>query len=183
MKRLNKTVLLLSTLVILSGCSLPLQSNDYPAWTTKGILESYTLSDGTSIDGWMGANIGEKISIKGYDFTVNTIEEVDSYQEYKTTDDKKLIHASITITNTIDKEISISDEEFAIVWNLEKEDRSYVYPVKEKTDKETIIKVKETKTIDLLFEVDKNAKKPMAIYYYEQYNDGQKGNKYYIYYK
>lgn len=183
MKKLNKTILLLSTLVLLSGCSLPFQSNKYPAWSTKGILESYTLSDGTSIDGWMGLNIGDKVKTTGYEFTVTTIEEVGSYQDYKPNENKKLIHASITISNIIDKDIYITDEEFALVWNLEKEDRSYVYPLKDKTEKETVIKVKETKTIDLLFEVDKDANKPMAIYYYEQYNDGQKGNKYYIYYR
>ena len=183
MKKLSKTALLLSALVMLSGCALPFQSEKYPAWTTKGILESYTLSDGTSIDGWMGVNIGEKVSTKWYEFTVTSIEEVDSYQDYKAADNKKLIHSSITITNTLDKDIKITDEEFALVWNLEKEERSYVYPIKDKTEKEIVIKTKETKTIDLLFEVDKNVEKPMAIYYYEQYNDGQKGNKYYIYYK
>ncbi len=183
MKKLNKTILLLSTLVLLSGCALPFQSKNYPAWTTKGILESYTLSDGTSIDGWMGVNVGDKVSTKWYDFTANTIEEVDSYQEYKASDNKKLIHVSITITNTLEKDVRIDDEDFALVWDLDKEDRSYVYPVKDKTPKETSIKAKETKTIDLIFELDKNAKKPMAVYYYEQYEDGQKGNKYYIYYK
>ena len=182
MKRVKKAILLITTLALLSGCSLPFQSNKYPAWTTKGILESYTLSDGTNIDGWMGINIGDNVSTKEYDFTVTNIEEVQSYQEYKPSEDKKLIHVSITITNTIDKDIKISDEEFALVWNLEKEDRSYVYPIKDVTNNETLIKTKETKTIDFLFEVDKNAQKPMAIYYYEEYN-GQKGNKYYIYYK
>ena len=182
MKKLNRTILLLSTIVILSGCTLPFQSSKYPAWTTKGVLESYTLSDGTNTDGWMGLNIGDKVSTKWYDFTVNKVEEVDSFQDYKPSENKKLIHASITITNTIEKEISITNEEFALVWNLEKEDRSYVYPVKEKTDAETVVKVKETKTIDLIFEIDKSVEKPMAIYYFEEYN-GQKGNKYYIYYK
>ena len=180
MKKLNKTILLLSTLALLSGCTLPFQSEKYPAWTTKGILESYTLSDGTSIDGWMGLNIGDKVTTKWYDFTVNVIEEVSSYQDYKPADDKKLIHTSITITNTIEKEVIIDDEDFALVWNLEKEDRSYVYP---KDAEDIKLKVKETKTIDLIFEVDKSAEKPMALYYYEQYNDGQKGNKYYIYYR
>ena len=183
MKKFNKAILLSTTLVLLSGCALPFQSDKYPAWTTKGVLESYTLSDGTSIDGWMGVNIGDKISTKGYDFTVNTIEEVESYQDYKPAENKIIIHVSITISNTIDKDVKITDEDFALVWNLEKEDRSYVYPVKDKTEKEINIKTKETKTIDLIFEVDKDAKKPMAIYYYEEYSDGQKGNKYYIYYK
>ena len=134
MKKLSKTALLLSALVMLSGCALPFQSEKYPAWTTKGILESYTLSDGTSIDGWMGVNIGEKVSTKWYEFTVNTIEEVDNYQDYKAADGKKLIHSSITITNTIEKDVKITDEEFALVWNLEKEERSYVYPIKDKTE-------------------------------------------------
>ena len=182
MKKISKSILLLTSVILLSGC-LPFQSSKYPAWTTKGILESYTLSDGTSIDGWMGVNIGDKISIKGYDFTINTAEEVDSYQDYKPNENKKIIHVSVTISNTSDKNVEITDEEFALVWNLEKEDRSYVYPIKEKTEKEMLIKIKETKTIDLLFEVDKNSEKPMAIYYYEQYSDGQKGNKYYIYYR
>lgn len=182
MKRLNKTILLLSAILLLSGCTLPFQSNKYPAWTTKGLLESYTLSDGTSTDGWMGLNIGDEITTKWYKFTITLIEEVNSYQDYKPSDNKNLIHASITITNTTEKDISINNEEFALVWNLEKEDRSYVYPLKEKTPEEIIVKVKETKTIDLIYEVDKTSEKPMAIYYFEEYN-GQKGNKYYIYYK
>ena len=49
--------------------------------------------------------------------------------------------------------------------------------------KETALQIGETKTIDTVYEVDKSVKKPMAIYYYEQYSDGQKGNKYYIYVK
>ena len=48
---------------------------------------------------------------------------------------------------------------------------------------EIAININETKTIDTVYEIDKSIKKPMAIYYYEQYSDGQKGNKYYIYIK
>lgn len=183
MKKFNKTIILSSSIILLSGCALPFQSDKYPAWTTKGILESYTLSDGRNIDGWMGSNIGDTIKTKWYDFTVNTIEEVKSYKDYKPQDNKKLIHASITITNNIEKNVVITNEDFALVWNLNKNERSYVYPIKDINDEEITIKVKETKTIDILFELDNNAEKPMALYYYEQYNDGQKGNRYYIYYK
>lgn len=183
MKKLNKAIILTSSIILLSGCALPFQSDKYPAWTTKGVLESYTLSDGRSIDGWMGTNIGEKISTKWYDFSVNLIEEVDSYQDFKPSDNKKLIHVSVTITNTIDKNVTIANDDFVLVWDLNKEDRAYVYPNKEFNNDNVIIKVNETKTIDLLFEIDKNAEKPMALYYYEEYSDGQKGNRYYIYYK
>ena len=183
MKKISKTILLSISLLLLSGCALPFQSDKYPAWTTKGILESYTLSDGRSIDGWMGSNIGDKINTKWYDFTVNSIEEVESFKDHKASDNKKLIHVSITITNTIDNNVYISNEDFALVWDLNKDDRSFVYPIKDINDEEITIKVKETKTIDILFEIDKSAEKPMALYYFEQYSDGQKGNRYYIYYK
>ena len=73
-------VFVLSLLVItLSGCSLPLQQSSYPAWATKGVLESYTLIDGRFVDGWMGANIMDKLSAKWYDFTVNSVEFVNGY--------------------------------------------------------------------------------------------------------
>lgn len=183
MKKFSKTILLSSSLLLLSGCALPFQSDKYPAWTTKGVLESYTLSDGRSIDGWMGSSIGDKINTKWYDFTVNSINEGDTYKEYKASDNKKLIYASITITNTTDKEIYISNEDFALVWNLSNDERSYVYQSKDMNEDEITIKIKETKTIDIIFEVDNTAEKPMALYYFEQYSDGQKGNRYYIYYK
>ena len=41
----------------------------------------------------------------------------------------------------------------------------------------------ETNLVQGFSEISKDNKKPMAIYYYEQYSDGQKGNKYYIYIK
>ena len=66
---------------------------------------------------------------------------------------------------------------------LENEDYIVKSPVRRIHKVKATKKVKETKTIDLLFEIDTNVEKPMAIYYYEQYGDGQKGNKYYIYYK
>ena len=47
---------------------------------------------------------------------------------------------------------------------------------------EMVIHVGEEKEIDTIYEVDKTIlKKTKAIYYYEQYSDGQRGNKYYVY--
>ncbi|MBR1416237.1 MAG: DUF4352 domain-containing protein [Bacilli bacterium] len=187
MKNIKKSIILTSSLFLLSGCALPFQSNKYPAWTTKGLLESYTLVDGRTVDGWMGLEVGTKVSAKWYDFTVNNIEELSEYSNYKASNDKKLIHATITITNTSDKDVYIFDGDFALVWNLDSEERKYVTSMDAFTDtmlkNETVIKVGETKTIDTVYEIDKNIEKPMAIYYYEQYSDGQKGNKYYIYIK
>jgi hypothetical protein len=182
-----KIITLIIFIFTLSGCTLPLQSTKYPAWNTKGILESYTLTDGRVVDGWMGTEIGNKVSAKWYDFTVNSVDFVNDYEGYSASDGNILVHASITITNTSEKTIYLFDGDFALVWDLDKDERSYAYSKEAYTDtmltNEYAINVGETKTIDTIYEISKNNKKPMAIYYYEQYSDGQKGNKYYIYIK
>lgn len=188
MRRFNKGLILFSTLLFTSACAFPFQSSKYPTWETKGILESYTLIDGRSIDGWMGVNIGQTVSAKWYEFTVNSVEEISSYEGRDASDGKKLVHANITIKNTSEKEVYVFHDDFALIWDLDSDNRSYTTSLDKYTDtmldnKETAVKVGETKTIDTVYEIDKNVKKPMAIYYYEQYSDGQKGNKYYIYVK
>ena len=187
MKKLFKVLSLTSIVLFLSSCALPFQSSSYPAWSTKRVLESYTLVDGRVVDGWLGANIGEKVSAKWYDYTVNKVEFLNEYEGYKVEDnDVTLVHASITIKNTSDKEVYLFEDDFALVWDLEKEERSYTTSIAPYTDtmlKEMALGIGEEKTIDTVYEIKKDVKKPMAIYYYEQYNDGQKGNKYYVYIK
>ena len=184
MKKIYSLLLILSIL-ILGGCKYPFQSDKYPAWTTKGLLESYTLTDGRVVDGWMGAKVGSQIDAKWYSFTILKTEELKEYMGYKAKDGYKLIHASIKITNTSDKKVYLFDGDFALVWNLDKSQRSYAYSKDPFTESmlsnEMSLDINETKTIDTLYEINKNVKKPMAIYYYEQYTDGQKGNKYYVY--
>ena len=187
MKKLVKILVLTLFVSLASACTLPFQSTKYPAWKTKGILESYTLVDGRVVGGWLGTTINEKVSAKWYDFTVNNIEELSEYEGYSAGEDKKLIHASITITNTSDKEVYLFEDDFALIWDLEKDDRSYISSMTAYTDtmlvNEMVIGIGETKTIDTVYEIDASVKKPMALYYYEQYSDGQRGNKYYIYLK
>ena len=186
MKRSSKLLILLISVIMLSGCNLPFQSEKYPSWSTKGVLEGYTLSNGKIVGGWLGAQIGDKVTANWYTFTVKKVEEVSNYENYKPQDGKKLIHAQIEINNTSDKDIYVFDGDFALVWDLDKEDKNYVYSLDPFTDtmlsNELIINKGETKVIDTVYEIDKNVKKPMAIYYYEQYN-GQKGNEYYVYVK
>ena len=186
MKRGSKLLLLLLSLFIISGCSLPMQSSKYPAWTTKGVLEGYTLTNGKTVGGWLGANIGDKIEANWYTFKVNKVEELDTYDKYSASNDNKLVHAEIQIKNTSEKDVYIFDEDFALVWDLDKDDINYSYSLKAITDTmvddELIILPGEEKTIDTVYEINKKIQKPMAIYYYEQQN-GQKGNQYYVYIK
>lgn len=187
MKRFNKLIILTICLLTLCGCSLPFQSDKYPAWNTKGLLESYMLVDGRIVDGWMGASIKQVIKAKWYEFVVNEVNEINEYNGYKPKDNKKLIQANITITNTSDKDVFLFEDDFALIWDLEKDQRQYITSIEPLNDKmlrnEMVVKVGETINIDTVYEIDKSINKPMAIYYYEQYSDGQKGNKYYIYIK
>lgn len=178
---------LILVLLLLTGCSLPYQSVKYPGWKTKGVLESYTLSDGRVVDGWVGDKIGSKINAKWYDFTVNYAEIVDYYEGVKAEDGKVLVHASISITNTSDKVVYLFDGDFALVWDLENDERSYAYSMdpyfNNMLTNDEQINVGETKVIHTVYQIDKSVadSKTMAIYYHEQYSDGQRGNNYYIY--
>ena len=186
MKRIRLFVLLIIVL-LLTGCSYPFQTNRYPSWNTNGILESYTLSDGRVVDGWLGAKVGEVVKAKWYDFVVNYVEIANSYAGYTASDGKTLIHSSITITNTSDKIVYLFDGDFLLMWNLEKNERDYVYSMdpyfSDMLVQDMSINIGESKTIHTVYEVDKKIinKKTMAIYYHEQYSDGQKGNNYYVY--
>ena len=185
MKNKVKILGLFSLIFLLSGC-LPFQTKNYPAWTTNGLLESYTLTDGRIVDGWMGAQVGDTIKAKWYDFKVNYVEYVNSYDNYTTSNDKILIHFSIYIKNTSDKDIYLFDGDFALIWNLDKEERNYTYSMdafaSDMLTNDMIIRVGQERVIHTVYEIDKSLlKETKAIYYYEQYSDGQRGNKYYIY--
>ena len=109
MRNKLKIITLLMLTFTLSGCTLPLQSTNYPAWNTKGVLESYTLTDGRVVDGWLGASVQDSVSAKWYDFKVNSVEFVNTYEGYTAGDGNILIHANITITNTSETYSSFSN--------------------------------------------------------------------------
>ena len=186
MKNNIKIIFLVLFSLILSGCTLPLQTKNYPSWSTKGLLESYTLTDGRIVDGWLGAQINDTIQAKWYEFKVTSVETTKTYNGYNAKKNKVLIHAVINIKNTSDKDVYLFDGDFALIWNLDKEERGYTYSMDAFTNNmlsnEMIVHVGEEKKIDTVYEVDESLlKQTKAIYYYEQYNDGQRGNKYYIY--
>ena len=185
MKNKFKILVMVLFASTLCGCALPFQSENYPSWTTNGVLESYTLTDGRMVDGWLGTKVGNTVNSKWFDFVVNYAEVKDEYDGYKASDGKKLVHASISITNTSDKAVYLVKDDFVLVWNLDKNERSYTYSLdsysNDMLSDEVSINAGETKIVHVVYEIDKNILDTMAIYYYEQYSDGQKGNKYYVY--
>lgn len=187
MKKWSKIVICLLIIGCLSGCTLPMQSNKFPAWKTSSLLDARVLEDGRTVDGWQGLNVTETAKCKWYNFTVTSIEELNEYAGYKAQDGKKLVHAQIRIENTSDKDVYLFDGDFALLWDLDKNVYGYAYSLDPYTDtmlkNEMVIKVGETIEVDTVYEISSNLSKPYAIYYAEQYSDQVQGNKYFVYIK
>lgn len=164
-KKNIKTLLIAFTILILSGCSLPFQSSNYPAWKTKNLIMS---KDSNS--GFMGLYIGDTAHVTDFDITVLNYEEKD---------DK--LNITIKVKNITDTKKNISNKDFPLMWNLDKEKSSYTYPLED--NKKYHINSNEEIEINISYELKSNMKKPLAIYYGEVYEDKTDGNSYYFYIK
>ena len=71
-KSIGKISLIFMGVLMLSGCSLPLQSSNYPAWKTKNLI-----TDNNSGSGFMGLYVGDTAHVTDFDITVGSYEEVD----------------------------------------------------------------------------------------------------------
>lgn len=164
-KKNIKTLLIAFTILILSGCSLPLQSSNYPAWKTKNLIMN---KDSNS--GFMGLYISDTAHVTDFDITVLNYEEKD---------DK--LNITIKVKNITDTKKNISNKDFPLMWNLDKEKSSYTYPLED--NKKYPINSNEEIKINISYELKSNMKKPLAIYYGEVYEDKTDGNSYYFYIK
>lgn len=182
-----KLAVLITFIIILTGCTLPFQSEKYPAWNTDGIIDTKTLEDGRIVDGYQGLSINEVAHTKWLDFTIQNVTICDSFENYKANAGKKLVIASIEVTNTSDSKQYLSLEDFPLMWNLEKEEANYTYSFNPNIENVSflkdnmVVKVNETITFKTIYEIDDNLSKPYAIYYGEMYSDDIEGNSYYVY--
>lgn len=164
-KKNIKTLLIAFTILILSGCSLPFQSSNYPAWKTKNLIMN---KDSNS--GFMGLYIGDTAHVTDFDITV---------LKYEEKDDK--LNITVKVKNITDTKKNISNKDFPLMWNLDKEKSSYTYPLED--NKKYPINSNEEIEINISYELKSNMKKPLAIYYGEVYEDKTDGNSYYFYIK
>ena len=182
-----KSLLLITTIVLLSGCALPFQSEKYPAWSTNGLIDGKTLDDGRIVEAYQGLGINETAHTRWFDFIIQDVTVCDTFETYKAPNGKKLVVASIEVTNTSDSKQKLSLEDFPLMWNLEKEEASYTYSFVPDIPNVNFLKdnltigVKETVNFKTIYEVDDTLTRPFAIYYGELYSDDLEGNSYYIY--
>ena len=160
-----KSILVIISIILLSGRSLPFQSTNYPAWKTKNLI---TNKDSNS--GFMGLYVGDTAHTTDFDITI---------ESYKEEDNKLSI--TLKIKNTTDSKKALTNKDFPLMWNLDKEQSSYTYSLDE-TQKYTF-DINEAKEINISYDLKNNMKKPFAIYYGEVYETNTDGNSYYFYIK
>lgn len=182
-----KLIILLTLTTILTGCTLPFQSDKYPAWNTNGLIDSTTLEDGRVVAGYQGLSVNETAHTRWLDITIKNVTICDSFENYKASAGKKLVVANIDVANTSDAKQYLSLEDFPLMWNLDKEEANYTYSFNPNIDSaiflkdNMVIKINETISFKTIYEIDDNLSKPYAIYYGEIYSDKIEGNSYYFY--
>lgn len=164
-KSIGKISLIFMGVLMLSGCSLPLQSSNYPAWKTKNLI-----TDNNSGSGFMGLYIGDTAHVTDFDITVGSYEEVD---------DK--LNIVVKVKNITDTKKNISNKDFPLMWNLDKDKSSYTYAIDD--NKKYTVNSNEEIVLNISYDLKSNMKKPLAIYYGEVYEDKTDGNSYYFYIK
>jgi len=156
-----KMIILLILGLSLCSCSLPFQSENYPAWKTKDIIV-------TDNKGFVGLYIGDTAHTNDFDITV---------ESYNKENDN--LTATIKIVNKTDKKKNIKNSDFPLIWNLGTDNEGYNYP----TDKDTSHIINSNEEIELTLEYTCSDNLPLALYYGEVYNDTNTGNSYYFYLK
>lgn len=164
-KKVAKSILMGIGVLALAGCSLPFQSSSYPAWKTKSLI---TIENTNS--GFMGLLVGDTAHVTDFDITV---------LNYKEKDDK--LNVNIKVKNITNTKKNISNKDFPLMWNLDKDKSSYTYSLDD--SKKYTLNSNEEIEISISYELKGNMKKPLAIYYGEVYEDKTDGNSYYFYIK
>ena len=118
-----KSILVIISIILLSGCSLPFQSTNYPAWKTKNLI---TNKDSNS--GFMGLYVGDTAHTTDFDITIESYKEEDNKLSItlkikNTTNNKKALTnrnqiKTEIITNTI-KKMAIILDKFIVILSLD----------------------------------------------------------------
>ena len=160
-----KSILIILSIILLSGCTLPLQSTNYPAWKTKNLIKN---NDSNS--GFMGLYVGDTAHTTDFDITITSAEEVDNK-----------LNINLKIKNTTNSKKALTNKDFPLMWNLDKDKSSYTYAIDD--NKKYTVNSNEEIVLNISYELKSNMKKPLAIYYGEVYEDKTDGNSYYFYIK
>ena len=140
-------------------------------------------SDGDFVEG----RIGDVMSDRFFDFTVNSAYTCGSFEEYTPEEGKQLLVAELTIKNTFNETIPMFDTDFQAQWNdQDDQDNAFSNPVEtvvseDQMEAEYDLAVDEERTGLLIFEVPEDYQ-DYSIVYQEELDNGTIGDLYQVYF-
>ena len=139
MKRIALFFLTAAAAALLTGCGTPpAGAVGYGMYYGNAADRSRNVQDSTdntvgrtivaNKSGAAEGHIGDSMRTCFFDFTVNHYETYSQYENYLPSDGNMLLAVDITVTNTMDEDIPMYDDDFQIQWN-DPADDAYRVPV------------------------------------------------------
>jgi hypothetical protein len=138
-------------------------------------------------DGYVEGRIGDVMSDRFFDFTVNSVYTCDSMGDYTPETGKKLLVAELTIKNTFNETIPMFDTDFQAQWDDQDDpDNAFANPVETVVSEDQLeadydLGVEEERTGLLIFEVPKDLQ-DFSIVYLEEFDNDDTGSLYQVYF-
>lgn len=157
-----------------------------PAPEPSNVVSPSVASDGRTYGGYTEAALNEKVTTQFFNFTVESVEKLDTYQELTPAEGNVFVLAKITSENIWGGQTPMYYDDYQIQWGgTEDTDYGYSYLDQEGTmglvSYEKVLEEKESMTALYLFEVPAESTK-CSISYLEIYEDDFQGNVFFVYF-
>ena len=187
MRRLLPLTLALLLLLTLPACGFSAYVGGSGGEESGGGNEIY------AEDGFGEARIGDLVHSRFMDFTVNSAYTTSAYHGHSAPEGKQVLVVEMTIKNTFKESLPMYDDDFQGQWSASTETDEFAWPITEGEDgdldtvaeeqlpAEYELKVNETRTGTLVFDVPED-EKDFSISYLELFSDDSEGDTFFVYF-
>ena len=144
-------------------------------------------------DGFGEARIGDLVHSRFMDFTVNSAYTTSAYHGHSAPEGKQVLVVEMTIKNTFKESLPMYDDDFQGQWSASTETDEFAWPITEGEDgdldtvaeeqlpAEYELKVNETRTGTLVFDVPED-EKDFSISHMELFSDDSEGDTFFVFF-
>ncbi|WP_300417970.1 DUF4352 domain-containing protein [uncultured Oscillibacter sp.] len=187
MRRLLPLTLALLLLLTLPACGFSAYVGGSGGEESGGGNEIY------AEDGFGEARIGDLVHSRFMDFTVNSAYTTSAYHGHSAPEGKQVLVVEMTIKNTFKESLPMYDDDFQGQWSASTETDEFAWPITEGEDgdldtvaeeqlpAEYELKVNETRTGTLVFDVPED-EKDFSISHMELFSDDSEGDTFFVFF-
>lgn len=187
MRRLLPLTLALLLLLTLPACGFSAYVGGSDGEESGGGNEIY------AEDGFGEARIGDLVHSRFMDFTVNSAYTTSAYHGHSAPEGKQVLVVEMTIKNTFKESLPMYDDDFQGQWSASTETDEFAWPITEGEDgdldtvaeeqlpAEYELKVNETRTGTLVFDVPED-EKDFSISHMELFSDDSEGDTFFVFF-